>query len=246
MINIIIYEDNKDMQSLYKKALNCYFNNKMQEFKIHIFDHYSKNLETKFRNISGKKIYIMDIEVPGKSGLDLARNIRDSGDWMSPLIVITSYAHLKNTGFTSRVLMLDFICKREPVEKRLIETLEIIYGIVNDFNNYTFQNNGSVFHISYDDVLYFEKDLNDNNTIIYTKYTSYKTNESIIQIANKLKDNLHFFKSHRSCIVNLDNIDYLDYSNNAIIMNGISVKLITEQRKKILKKILNSKQIIKN
>lgn len=246
MINIIIYEDNKDMQTLYKKTLNQYFKRKKQDFIIHAFDHYSKNLESKFRNISGKKIYIMDIEVPGKSGLDLARNIRNSGDWMSPLIVITSYAHLKNTGFTSKVLMLDFICKREPVEKRLIETLDIIYGIVDDSNNYTFQHNGLIFHVQYDDILYFEKDLNDNNTIIYTKYNSYKTNESIIQIANKLNDNPYFFKSHRSCIINLNNIDYLDYGNNTIIMNGVSVKLITEQRKKTLKKILNSKQIINN
>lgn len=246
MINIIIYEDNKDMQNLYKRTLNRYFKVKREKIKLYIFDCYSRNLETKFRNIPGKKIYIMDIEVPGKSGLDLARNIRKSGDWMSPLIVITSYAHLRNTGFTSKVLMLDFICKREPVEKRLIETLDVIYEIVNDFNNYTFQHNGEVFHVPYDDVCYFEKDLNDNYTFLYTKYNCYKINESIIQIGKKLEDNPHFFKTHRSCIINLDNIDYLDYNNDIILIGGYSINLITNQKKNKLKKILSSEQIINN
>lgn len=246
MINIIIYEDNKDMQNLYKRTLNRYFKVKREKIKLYIFDCYSRNLETKFRNIPGKKIYIMDIEVPGKSGLDLARNIRKSGDWMSPLIVITSYAHLRNTGFTSKVLMLDFICKREPVEKRLIETLDVIYEIVNDFNNYTFQHNGEVFHVPYDDVCYFEKDLNDNYTFLYTKYNCYKINESIIQIGKKLEDNPHFFKTHRSCIINLDNVDYLDYNHDIILIGGYSINLITNQKKNKLKKILSSEQIINN
>ncbi len=246
MINIIIYEDSRNMQDLYKKALNRYFKSKKQDIKLYIFDHYNKNLETKFRNISGKKIYIMDIEVPGKSGLDLARNIRESGDWMSPLIVITSYSYLRNTGFTSKVLMLDFICKREPVEKRLIETLDIIYGIVNDFNNYTFQYNGEVFHVHYDDVCYFEKDLNDNYTFLYTKYNSYKINESIIQIGKKLEDDPHFFKIHRSCIINLDNINYLDWNNSVIRVGQYDVKLLTEHRKNKLKRLITDDMIINN
>lgn len=246
MINIIIYEDSKDMQALYKKTLNHYFKSKKQDIKLYIFDCYSRNLETKFRNIPGRKIYIMDIEVPGKSGLDLARNIRKSGDWMSPLIVITSYAHLRNTGFTSKVLMLDFICKREPVERRLIETLDVIYGIVNDSNNYTFQYNGEVFQIPFDDVLYFEKDLNDNYTFLYTKCNCYKINESILQIGKKLEDNHHFFKTHRSCIINLDNVTYFNYNDNTIFMDHYIIKLITNQKRNMLKKILSSEQIINN
>ena len=246
MINIIIYEDNKDMQNLYKRTLNRYFKAKREKTKLYIFDCYSRNLETKFRNIPGKKIYIMDIEVPGKSGLDLARNIRNSGDWMSPLIVITSYAHLRNTGFTSKVLMLDFICKREPVEKRLIETLDIIYEMVSDCSNYTFQYNGEVFQVPFDDILYFEKDLNDNYTFLYTKYNCYKINESILQIDKKLENNSQFFKTHRSCIINLDNVSYLDYSDSTIIMGERNIKLITNQKKNKLKKILSSEQIINN
>lgn len=246
MINIIIYEDNKDMQNLYKRTLNRYFKAKREKIKLYIFDCYSRNLETKFRNIPGKKIYIMDIEVPGKSGLDLARNIRNSGDWMSPLIVITSYAHLRNTGFTSKVLMLDFICKREPVEKRLIETLDIIYEMVSDCSNYTFQYNGEVFQVPFDDILYFEKDLNDNYTFLYTKYNCYKINESILQIDKKLENNSQFFKTHRSCIINLDNVNYLDYSDSTIIIGEYNIKLITNQKKNKLKKILSSEQIINN
>lgn len=244
MINIIIYEDDTDRHILYKEVVANFFEQHNQKVKFFIFPCYSKNLEAKFANIPGKKIFILDIEVPGKSGLDLARTIRSNGDWMSPLIIITSYEHLRNTGFTSKMLMLDFISKREDVRKRLTESLETAYDIVHTKDSYTFQYNGELFHVPFDDILYFEKDLNDNYTFLYTDDFAYKIKESITQIGSKLEYNPIFFKVHRSCIVNIRRVDKLNLNENTIVLGKYSTKLITRENREILKKKLKTTQII--
>lgn len=245
MINCIIYEDNEKMQELYQKIINDFFEEKNILVSFCIYDKYKPNLEDELFNIIGEKIYILDIEVPGKSGLDLARIIRNSGDWNSPLIIVTSYEHLKNKSFTSKMLMLDFVSKKENIELRLKESLELANVIIDNNETYTFQYNGELYHIEYKNILYFKKDLNDNYTFLYTKKNIFKIKESIIQIENIIKDNKSFVKTHRSCIVNIDNIEYFDIKNNIIYFKEYSTNLLTKESRDFLKKILRNDQIKK-
>ena len=245
MINVIIYEDNKEMQILYQEVVRNFFHSQKIKIKFHIFSSYVRNLERKLASLPGKKLFILDIEVPGKSRLDLARTIRHEGDWMSPLMVITSYENLKNTGFTSKVLMLDFISKRENVRKRLKESLETVYDIFHMKDAYTFQYNGKLFHIPFDDILYFEKDLNDNYTFLYTEDFAYKIKESITQIGKKLEQHLMFLKVHRSCIVNINRISMFNVKEKRIYLGKYSTNLITREGRDFLKKKLRPMHIVK-
>lgn len=245
MINVIIYEDDEEMQILYQRVIHRFFSTRKRKIKFHIFPFYTRNLENKFHKITGKKIFILDIEVPGKSGLDLARSIRYNGDWMSPLIVITNYEYLKITGFTSKILMLDFISKRENIEKRLKESLETSYDILQLKDCYTFQYSGELFHIPFVDILYFEKDLNDNYTFLYTEANSYKIKENITQIEKKLVHNPNFLKVHRSCIVNVQRISSFLPKEKRIYFGIRSTNLIARENVELLKKSLNSTQITK-
>lgn len=245
MINIIIYEDDEEMQELYRETVCTFFESRRKRIKFHIFPSYTKNLESKLKSISGKKVFILDIEVQGKSGLDLAREIRNNGDWMSPLIVITSYEHLRNTGFTSKMLMLDFISKRENVRMKLRESLETVCEILQMKDCYTFQYDGKLFHIPFDDTLYFEKDLNDNYTFLYTKDNCYKVKESITQIERKLEYQPSFLKVHRSCIVNTEQVSAFHLKEKKIYFGKYSTNLITRENIDSLKRALTPLQIIK-
>lgn len=236
MISCIIYEDNDDMQKRYQEIVNSYFEERNLKVKFHIYSKYQKNLEAKLHNIKDKKIFILDIEVPGKSGLDLARSIRSDGDWDSPLIIVTSYEHLKSTGLTAKMLMLDFISKKENLKRRLQECLNTIDIIMEDINSYTFQYNGELHHINYQDILCFEKDLNDNYTFIYTTKTNYKIKESIIKIEKELEETRCFFKISRSCIINIDNITELDLNTNTLHLGNHSINLLTKENREQLKK----------
>lgn len=245
MISVIIYEDDKEMEELYQETIRKFFELRRKKVKFYIFPFYTRNLENKFKNIPGKKIYILDIEVEGKSGLDLARMIRSNGDWMSPLIVVTSYEHLRNTGFTSKILMLDFISKKENVKLKLRQSLETVCNILQMKDFYTFQYDGKLFHIPFEDTLYFEKDSNDNYTFMYTKNNCYKIKESITQIEKKLKYQPNFLKIHRSCIVNTNQISTFHLKEKRIYFGKYSTNLITREHIDSLKKSLNPLQIIK-
>lgn len=240
MISCIIYEDNEDMRVLYKEIVKAFFVSKGIKISFYTFSKYQKGLEDKLCDLPGKKIFILDIEVPGKSGLDLARIIRASGDWLSPLIVVTSYEHLKSTGFTSKMLMLDFISKKENLRNRLYESLITAENIFNNDNDYTFQYNGELHHVDYQDILCFEKDLNDNYTFLYTKNKKYKIKESIVKIEKDLLQDNRFFKVHRSCIINIDNITNFDYKNNILYLGDYSTNLLSKENRDSLRKRINN------
>lgn len=245
MINCVIYEDSEKMQNTYKNVVNDFFKFLDQKTCFYIYNQYCDDLENKILNTKGEKIYILDIEVPGKSGLDLARSIRNSGDWNSPLIIITSYDYLKNTSFTSKMLMLDFISKKDDVATKLLETLSVINNIFNLKNTYTFQYKGELYNIKYMDILFFEKDLNDNYTFLYTKKGKYKIKESIIQIQNSLKDMKQFYKVQRSYIININNIVHFYLDKNILYFGEYTLNLISKESRDILLSILKYHQIKK-
>lgn len=246
MINCIIYEDNEKMQNLYESIVKNFYNNKNQEVIFYKFNKYDKNLEKKLSNIKENKIYILDIEVPEKSGLDLARSIRNSGDWNSPLIIITSYDHLKNTSFTSKMLMLDFISKKENIKEHLTETLELINNIVEENNSYVFQYNGKINNIDFKNILYFEKNLNDNCTSLYTNNEIYIVKENLMQINKNIKNVKNFLKINRSCIVNLHNIDYFDINNEIIYFKNSLYNISIKENSELLIANLEQNQIKNN
>lgn len=243
MINCIIYEDNEMMQLMYREAINYFFAEKNIKIRFQCFCKYQANLENKIKNIGGNKIFILDVEVPGKSGLDFAREIRNGGDWISPMIVVTSYEHLKSTSFTGKMLMLDFISKKENIKKRLQEALEIAYNIFNIKESYTFQYNGELYHVDYQDILYFEKDNNDNYMFLYTKLENYKIKESINSIEKLLRKKRNFYKINRSCIVNINNITKIDSKKNTLYFDEYSTNILTKENCDTLKNFIREYQI---
>lgn len=76
MINFIIYEDEEYFSKLYKNVIHKFMGNSNDQYKIYSFTEYNEAMRNFIKNLTGQNIYIFDIEVKGKSGLDLAREIR--------------------------------------------------------------------------------------------------------------------------------------------------------------------------
>lgn len=138
MINFIIYEDDKKFREKYISIILKLLGNQKIAYRIVEIDKYERGTLSKIKDLVGKKIFIFDIEVPGKSGLDLAREIRNNGDWISPMIIVTTHDNLKSYAFTSRMLMLDFISKFYNCEENLKDTLKIALDIINNHKSLTF------------------------------------------------------------------------------------------------------------
>lgn len=231
------------MRNLYKDIIHYLFGNKQQCYKIIEFSEYEPKLIEKIQKIEGKKIFLLDIEVPGKTGLELARDIRNCGDWLSPLIVITTHDDLKAQSFDRKMLMLDFLSKYDDVKNNLKATLMVAYNIISSYKTISFKQKGEIFHVLYDSILYIEKNLNDNYVTIETKQDSITIKGCINSITDYLIGDPRFMKTHRSCIVNLLNVKSYDITNNVIKFENKSTDLISRDKKKELKERLCEYQI---
>ena len=241
MINFIIYEDDKKYRELYVSIILKVIGSMQYAYKIVEIDKYDKTTISKINKLIGKKIFIFDIEVPGKSGLDLAREIRHSGDWTSQMIVATTHEQLKNTTLTSRMLMLDFISKYYNLEESLKECLNICLDIIHTHKSLNFQYNGELYQIPYGNILYIEKNVDDPYSTIVTKDKDIEIKRTMSTIEKDLEEDKRFFRSHRSCIINLDNITSIELKDNIINFGNKSTSLLSRDKKSELKELLEEK-----
>lgn len=237
-MNFIIYEDEKNFITRYRNVIHKILAPTSLNYKVIEVNEYNENSDQMVKEIEGNKIYILDIEVPGKNGLELARKIRQDGDWGSPIIIVTSHDEFKTVGYTGKILMLNFISKNDELEKYLYDSLEVALEINMANKSLCYTNKGESYHIPYQDILYIEKSLNDNTCNVITKNSVYTVRKTIIDLEKKLSDDINFVKTHRSCIVNLKNIIHVDFENNIIAFSNKKIDLISRTHKKNLKERL--------
>lgn len=234
-MNFIIYEDDNMYIEKYKNIIHKLLGTTDLNYKITEIKEYNEKSKEIIEKTEGNKIYILDIEVAGKNGLDLARKIRKQGDWTSPVIIVTSHEEFKNVGYTAKILMLNFISKSNDLNEQLTETLKVALEINLANKSLCYTNRGEVYRISYKDILYIEKSLNDNICNIITKNENYSIRKTIIELEKILSDDIGFVKTHRSCIVNVRNITSIDFENNIIYFKDQMTNLISRSQKKKLK-----------
>ena len=241
MIDFFIYDKDNDVINIYKKVLL-----KLKE-RISM-DYYVNNIENldnfSFDNTSlyNKKIFLIDIDSKDNSGIEFIRRIREDGDWTSQIIVTT---HNNVNISLYRLLVLDYISKTNDFINRVYDAIISAINILFSEATLNFKTNNEIFQVSYNDICYIEKNLNDNDSTIFTKNNSYTIKCSINQLLRDFKGDSRFFKTHRSCIVNINNITCFDMKNNTIKFDILETNLISRNNKKILKdKILERNGVL--
>lgn len=238
LLNFVIYEDDENIRTIYKNVIHSIFAPNNNAYKIYEFEKYDESINKIIKNIHGKKIFLLDIEVPGKTGIELARDIRKSGDWLSQLIIMTSHDEIANNNIMSRILMLDFIPKCENLINDLKRAIMLAYEILYSDKTISVKQNGEIYKIRYSEILYIEKDLNDNYITIYTKDEKVSMKCSINSFQTFLAGDPRFMKIHRSCIVNLNNIKSYNIVKNIVKFENYSIDLVARNKKKELKEKL--------
>lgn len=236
-MNFILYEDEMQYVKIYKDIINKMMGYSNLNYKTTVINKWEQNTKELFASLEGNKVYILDVEVDGKNGLDVARMIRDSGDWISPIIIVTSHENFKTVGYTSKILMLDFILKKEHLYENLLEALKVALKINGVKQMYSFLQKGEAYQIPYDDILYIEKNLNDNCSCIVTREDEYIVRKSIVSIEKELKGT-SFCKSHRSCLINIANVKHIDFDNGVIFFDKKTTNLLSRANKTKLKRKL--------
>ena len=234
MLRFIICEDNKEFSERIAVIINKIMMPYNFEYKISKFTEYNKELSDIIKNEKEQKIYVLDIELPEISGLEIASEIRTL-DLESQIIFLTLHPEFQNDIFYSRLLAVDFIKKDRLWTERFEETIIYTLRTLDRKRILSFEFNYNSYRLPINKILYIEKvQENPKCKIIMEDGSEYEINKTI----SYLKENLgpSFFQSHKSCIVNIEQIRRINYSDNTITFNnGLTIYLLSNRNKKGIK-----------
>ena len=236
MINFIICEDNKNVRDLHEALISKITMPYDFDYTVHSFEKYNNNLNKIINTPSNLKIYILDLELPGKTGLEIAQDIRKV-DWDSIIIVLTSHDELELKLFKEKLLIFDFISKFDNYEKRLTDSINLVIKNLNCRSALVFKQDKEIYHIKYDNILYIFRDNAKDKTKIKSIDKEYYVRDTLTNVTKQL-DN-RFYQTHRACYVNLNNIKCADFKNDIIYFtNDDSIDYLSRNYKKGLKERL--------
>ncbi len=238
MVNFIVHEENPELKTMYETVIFNFLGGREEKFKIFDYNKFKKNSSC-----------IGNIYVIGKEkiecALEIAEEIRANDDWNSQIVIVSSLNNENEKMLNNQLLILDFIERSEikSIAEKLKRDLFIAYNILSKDKTLNFLLNGEIHKISYNNILYIEKSNNKNYCIIYTKDNEYMIKDTINNLENIL-DSALFMKTHRSCIVNLQNIEYYNYSENIIYFKDKQTDLISRDKRQFLKaKLIEDKTL---
>lgn len=230
MINVIICDDNeKDIRNVVKVVKNFMTKNRI-EYDIHLYNDYNKNFYKIAESKIPFKIYLLDIETPSRSGIDVARDIRKK-DVDSVIIFLTAHEELGNIVLKNDLMFLSFINKFDDFENRLNKSLTKSLELLKHKNVIRFSDRSTLYTININDILYITKESFERKTIIKTDYTEFKVNNSLAEIIGMLDE--RFIQTHRACYINSDRKVKIDKIKRIITFdNGETVDLLSEKYRK--------------
>lgn len=168
-------------------------------------------------------LYILDIEMPTTSGLELAKQIRQK-DSRALFVFLTSYTEYAMDVF--ELITFDYIAK--PIDsRRLNAVLEKAMNYLNMMRrDFVFQFRKNHFRIGCDDILYIEK--NGRQAFIHTVPKTYKANMNMGEIWNQL-DKRCFAHIHVSFIVNLQHVKAIE-RDEVVLDDGVRLLIARTQK----------------
>lgn len=239
MINFIIVDDLNFWINCVEERINKILFNSKLNYKIYKFNDYDNDFfNIVYKNLENK-VYILDIEVKSGNGIDTARKIRNI-DKISEIIFLSLYNNKYiNKFLTSSIKAIGFIDKNN---------IDVLNNILEEFiNNFNLDkvikiNTISSYNIiKVKDILYVET--RNRKTIIHTLNSIIKTSKNLHCIEDKLKKESDFFvRTHRACIVNLNNVISFNFKEKKIIFfNNKRCYLLSKSYKNYIKNKINNK-----
>ena len=239
MLNFIVCEDNITIQNEIVKIINMQMIKSEIEYKIYRYNDTTKELYQFINSNNGPNIYILDIELPNGSGLDIARAIRYN-DWNSSIIILSAHYELSNLVYKSRLQILDFVSKFDDYKNNIDELVELALKSVGKKKIFRFTNNDITYMLEINNIDYIVKESGENKvTISMSNGKKYQTNKTLLEVKKEIGSD--FYQSHRSCIVNSSNIDKIINNKNVICFKGgQQTDLLSRNYRKGLKKYVGS------
>lgn len=227
MIKFILYDDKHETFKNTSNVINKRMINYDCDYRIEKFTNYDQKLEKVINQEGCQKIYILDVEVPEVDGINLANKIRRN-DWNSIIIFLSAYEHHRNDAYSERLMILDYVCKKDNYNEVLDRCIMTALEALNQSRNHLrYKFNSITYRIPIDQILYITKVAFNKKCHIYTiKNNKYEIAGTLLNLKKELGP--EFKQSHKCCLVNVENVKMVDCCNNVIVFNnGTSLPMLS-------------------
>lgn len=223
-MNIVICEDDSGCRKAVIKIVSDYMDEIHEDYKIFEFDDFNAKFNKILSN-KCKKIYILDIETPSASGIDVARQIRKN-DTESVIIFVTGHDEYGKLVLKRNIMCLSFINKFEDLKHDLRNALKDACHYLKTNKIIRITDSNVTYNIRLNNVIYITKDSVERKTIVKLDNAEYRLSLSLKSVIELFGDK--FVQTHRSCYVNESRIDKIDHKNKIITFdNGIVIDLLS-------------------
>ena len=243
MLDVYVCEDNPKQLELFSKFVSDTILIEELDMQLTLSSTNPKEIFTKASESVNTGVFFLDIDLKSDmTGLLLAQELRK----IQPrcyIIFITVHSEMGFMTFQYKIEALDFIVKDSPsaIQKRIHDCLlnvnEKNLALSSCQKETLVINQGDRrIPVDYDEVLFFETSETIHKVILHAKKRILEFNGQLKDIEEQL--DYRFYRSHRSYIVNTDNIKEVDFQNAIICMVNGEICPISVRAKAGLKKLI--------
>lgn len=247
MLEIFICEDDKAQREKLTDYIQDHIVMSGLDMRITISTSDPKEIIEYVKNHIVNGLFFLDVDLQaGITGIELAAEIREY-DTKSALVFITTHPELMSLTFTYKVEAMDYIAKGDfaEIRKRIVGCIRLANKrLFKDENKKKFQvkNGNKIISEEYANIMFFETSPNRHRILLHARNRQ-------VEFYGNLNDveelDSCLYRSHRSYVVNKENITEIDVKKCAILMvNGevcyASVRLI----KKLLKETTINQKLV--
>lgn len=187
------------------------------DFEIKTFQNMREMTEVMAKKVHPFDILLSDILTTDMNGIEAAERLRELGENID-IIFISTTAEYALDGY--RVQALRYLKKPVDIEQ-LREALLLSYHKHSRKEGLTITAEGKVHNVQFKDIFYIESDARDIRVVLRDKTL---VAHMKISDTEKLMPGEHFFRCHRSYIVNLSGIESME-RYQATMKNGDTVAI---------------------
>ena len=230
MVKFVIVDDNRMHRKKVYDVIFSYMMNNNIDFEIHEFGNIDAKLSDFLKTTNKDAVYILDLELPGGDGIDVAREVRyQINDWVSPIIILTAHTSSYYKIYKQKLQILDFIGKCDDIDDDIRENIDISLRVLNQTGAYKFTYKNIGYNIPYSDYIQRE----ERRTKIVTRNDIYYRNISINDIKKELPS--YFVISLKGTLINTKNVLKINWNTCKVYFkDGKNGYLVSKNHKKEL------------
>lgn len=231
MVRVAIIDDEKKFTFQFRDIVEEYFQSHEEAYEVKLY-HMSTELEWDLEEGEYFDVYLIDVELPGMNGLELAYHIRQR--YEEPFIIfITAYMQYSIKGYeygVFRYITKDSVCENLPVALEAIteklKNKEETYYVLEKYSK--------IMRLSCDNIYFVRKE--GKYTCFRTREAEYRDRKPLSQVFSELNAR-EFVYIDKSCVVNLKHVMQLD--GNCVVMRGGEYLPVSQPQLQKLKKTIS-------